>query len=230
MPGDFGEVGLLGGVAVFASKEHILFALLGSWLNQAAIGAFVVRNMAVSQHKAGGLHHLTANFLERSRAEVRHVYSIFQQQLRPQFFKAGKEHPSVLGNHRLIPVLAGHLPATLNEHSKQIALAVWIALLYKLIEPCVHVAAAHIRRIRCHHIVLLRQYLRYADQRQNGVQGRFPIELMSSCTSSARAVQGSKSTGATVRMEPYSFASRRSLHDAVQRRFQIRIVVHKVVQ
>ena len=131
--------------------------------------------MAIAHHKAGGLHHLTANFLKCSRAEVSHVDSIFHQQFRPQLFKAGKEHPSVLGNHRLIPVFAGHLAATLDKHSEQVTLAVRVVLLHKLAESCVHVAAAHIRRI-CHdHIILLRYNLCYANQRQDGVQGRFTI-------------------------------------------------------
>ena len=43
---NFGEIGLLGSVSVFSCKEHIFFALLRGRLNQAAISAVIVRNMA----------------------------------------------------------------------------------------------------------------------------------------------------------------------------------------
>ena len=154
---------MLGGVAVLTRKEHFLLALLGGRLNQAAVGALIVCNMAVAQYKAGGLHHLTANLLKRSRAEVRHVDGIFQKQFRTQLFKAGQEHPSVLGNHRLIPVLAGHLAAPFDEYCKQVALAVRVMLFHELAKPCVHITATHIRRIGYNHIILLCHDLRHAD-------------------------------------------------------------------
>ena len=156
---------MLGNVAIFSRKKHIFLALLGSWVNQTAVGAFIVRNMAIAHHKAGGLHHLAADFFKCPRAEVRHVDGIFQQQFYPQLFKAGQEHPSVLGNHCLIAVFTSHLPAALDEYREQVALAVRVVLFHKLAEPCVHIRAAHIRRIRHHHIILLRHDLGYTDQR-----------------------------------------------------------------
>ena len=220
---------MLGGVAVFASKEHILFALLGSWLNQAAIGTFVVRNMAVSQRKAGGLHHFTANLLKRSRAEVRHVDGIFQKQFRTQLFKAGQEHPSVLGNHRLIPVLAGHLAAPFDEHCKQVALAVRVMLFHELAKPCVHITATHIRRIGYNHIILLCHDLRHEDQRQDGGKRGFPVQADVVLHFLHASIQRGEVYWRNCQDGAVLFCIAQVVDDAVQRRFQLWVVVRKVV-
>ena len=135
----------------------------------------------------------------------------------------------MLGNHRLIPVLAGHLAAPFDEHCKQVALAVRVMLFHELAKPCVHIRAAHIRRIRHHHIVLLRQHLRHADQRQDGVQGRFPIQadvvlhLVHAGVESGKVYRCHRQDGAVL------LCVAQVVHDAVQRRSQLRVIVRKVV-
>ena len=163
--GNFGEVVLRGGEALFPGKKQLLLALLSGRLNQTAIGALIAGNVAVVQHKAGGLHHLAADFLKGAGAKVRHADRFPVLHFLPQLFKAGKKHPCVLGNHRLIPVFSGHLAAALDKHGKQIALAVGIVLFHKIRQLAAHAGAAHIRWVGHHHIVLLRQRLGHLHQR-----------------------------------------------------------------
>ena len=129
--------------------------------------------MAVAQHKAGGLHHLTADLFKGSWAEVRHVDGVPQQQFRPQLFKAGQEHPCVLGDHRLIAVFGRHLPAPLDEYGEQVTLAVGIVLLYKLAELGAHIGTAHVGRIGHNHIILPLHRLCNVDEGQQLLRRHF---------------------------------------------------------
>ena len=78
----------------------------------------------------------------------------------------------MLCDHRLIAVLLRHLPAAFNKHGEHIRLAVREVLLYIVVDLCPGVADRHIRRIRHHHIILLRQQFSALDQRQQFIQCR----------------------------------------------------------
>ena len=80
----------------------------------------------------------------------------------------------MLCDHGLIAILLGHLSAALDEDRKQIALAVGVVLFHIVTELCAHAAAAHIRRVRHYHVVLLGQSLGGADERQQG-EGILPL-------------------------------------------------------
>ena len=135
----------------------------------------------------------------------------------------------MLGNHRLIAILARHLRAALDEHSKQIALAVRVVLFHKLTEPSVHIRASHIRRVRHYHIVLLCQHLRHADQRQDGVHGSFLMEadvvlhLIHTGVQRGKVHRCHRQDGAVL------LRVMQVVHDALQRCFQFRIAVCKIV-
>ena len=144
--------------------------MLRGRLDQTAILALIVRNVALANDKRCGLYHFAADLLKRSCAEVCHIDNIDCQQLCTQLLKAGQEHPSVLCDHRLIAVLLRHLPAAFDEHGKHIRLAVREVLLHIVVDLCPGVADSHIRRIRHYHIVLLRHNLRHLNQRQEAVQ------------------------------------------------------------
>ena len=95
-----------------------------------------------------------------------HVDGFSQHHLLSQFFKAGQEHPCVLGDHCLMAILFCHPGTDLNKHSKQVALAVGIILLHILSQLCAHAGTAHIGWIGDDHIVFLCQRLRHLHQRE----------------------------------------------------------------
>ena len=62
-------------------------------------------------------------------------------------------------NHTVNTIAYDHLIATLYADSKQVAFAVRIIAFNKIRQLCAHARATHIRRIRHHRMVLLRQRL-----------------------------------------------------------------------
>ena len=115
-------------------------------------------------HKRSRLHHFAADFLKCACAQMCHADGFSQHHLLPQLFKAGQEHPCVLGDHCLIAILFCHTGAHFNKNGKQIALAVGIILLHILRQLCAHAGTAHIGRIGDDHIVFLRQGLCHPHQ------------------------------------------------------------------
>ena len=77
-----------------------------------------------------------------------HVDRFDQHHLFAQLFKTGKEHPAMLRNHCLKPVVYSHLTATLNKNSIKISLTIWIILLDKVVDICAQVAGSGIGWIR----------------------------------------------------------------------------------
>ena len=61
-----------------------------------------------------------------------HADGLSQHHLLPQFFKAGQEHPCVLGDQCLIAILFCHTGAYFNKNGKQIALAVRVVFFHIL--------------------------------------------------------------------------------------------------
>ena len=111
--------------------------------------------MAPPQYKAGGLHHLAADLLKGPGPQVGHIHNIRRlEQFGPQLLKAAEEHPGVLGDHGLVAVFSGEPPAPLHEAGEQVALAVRIVFLDKLVQGRVAVAHRHIGRVGHYHIVL----------------------------------------------------------------------------
>ena len=145
--------------------------------------------MAAAHDKAGGLHDLAADFIKAACAEVRHIDRVNQLQFCPQLFKAGKEHPSVLGNHSLIPAALVHLSASLDKHRKQITLAVGVNLFHIIGQPRVHAAAAHIRRVRHNRIIPLCQCFCHLYQRKQFSQCYFTGHIYIFCNLNKTVIQ-----------------------------------------
>ena len=103
--------------------------------------------MVCTAHKGGGLHHFAANFFKGSCAQMCHVDGFGQHHLFPELFKAGKEHPAMLGDHCLIAIVGSHLAATLNKDSKQVCLAIGVVLFDKVVDVSAQVAGSGIRWI-----------------------------------------------------------------------------------
>ena len=126
-------------------------------IHQPNIRSLEIRNPSATANKCGCLHHLAADFIKCPCTQMCHIDNRMHFQLFPQFFIAGKEHPSVLGNHGIQTIPFYQLTALFHKACKQIALAIRKVLLHIGRQRCIHARAAHIRRIGADHIIFLRQ-------------------------------------------------------------------------
>ena len=89
---------------------------------------------------------------------------LYLQYLVTHCLEAGKEHPALHRNHTVKAVCLHHCITAFHKHCKQIALAVLIILFHVSRQIAVHAAAAHIRRVRDRHPILLgQQFCRLHD-------------------------------------------------------------------
>ncbi len=70
-----------------------------------------------------------------------------------EFLKRRKEHPALHSYHCNHAFSHRHVEIALDEHSKEIRLAVGVIVLCECPQPCIHALAAHVQRVGDDHVV-----------------------------------------------------------------------------
>ena len=74
-----------------------------------------------------------------------------------ELFKGRKEHPALHIDHAVFAIGFQHRFCNLHKYREQIALAFRIVLLHILTQHLIHFATPHVRRIRNHRRIPIRQ-------------------------------------------------------------------------